>query len=80
MTTVTSKGQITIPSRRRTQFRLEKGSKLMGVSTDDGFDQKMLALPSVTEFHRCVAERAVEVDLSRKDFDEFVHEARASSP
>ena len=52
----------------------------MGVSTDDGFVLKMLALPSVTEFHRCVAERAVEVDLSRKDHDEVVHGARASGP
>jgi antitoxin PrlF len=58
ITTVTSKGQITIPSRLRKQFELEKGTKLMVVTTDYGLVLKKLELPSVEEFQERVEERA----------------------
>lgn len=76
VTTVTSKGQITIPSRLREQFGLEKGTKLMVVPTDHGIVLKKLELPSVEEFQRRVEERADEVELSMDEVDELVHEAR----
>ena len=79
VTTVTSKGQITIPSRLREQFGLEKGTKLMVVPTDFGLVLKKLELPSVEEFQQRVEERADEIDLSMEEIDQLVHEARESS-
>lgn len=76
VTTVTSKGQITIPSRLREQFGLEKGTKLMVVPTDYGLVLKKLELPSVEEFQQRVEERAETVDLSMEEVTELVHEAR----
>jgi len=76
VTTVTSKGQITIPSRFRKQFGLEKGTKLMVVPTDYGLVLKKLELPSVEEFQERVEERAEEIDLSMEEIDRLVHEAR----
>jgi antitoxin PrlF len=78
ITTVTSKGQITIPSRLRKQFGLEKGTKLMVVPTDYGLVLKKLELPSVEEFQRRVEERAETVELSMDEINELVHEARDS--
>jgi AbrB family looped-hinge helix DNA binding protein len=75
---VTSKGQITIPSRLRKQFGLEKGTKLMVVPTDYGLVLKKLELPSVEEFQQRVEERAETVDLSMDEINELVHEARGS--
>lgn len=79
VTTVTSKGQITIPSRLRKQFGLEKGTKLMVVPTDYGLVLKKLELPSVEEFQQRVEERADTVDLSMEEVNELVHEAREST-
>ncbi|MCD2201652.1 AbrB/MazE/SpoVT family DNA-binding domain-containing protein [Halobacterium sp. KA-4] len=78
VTTVTSKGQITIPSQLRKQFGLEKGTKLMVVPTDYGLVLKKLELPSVEEFQQRVEERAETVELSMEEVDELVHEARGS--
>ena len=76
VTTVTSKGQITIPSRLRKQFGLEQGTKLMVVPTDYGLMLKKLELPSVEEFQQRVEERAETVDLSMEEVNELVHNAR----
>jgi antitoxin PrlF len=76
ITTVTSKGQITIPSRLREQFNLEKGTKLMVVPTDYGLVLKKLELPSVEQFRQRVEQRAENVELSLEEVDQLVHEAR----
>ena len=76
ITTVTSKGQITIPSQLRKQFGLEQGAKLMVVPTDYGLVLKKLELPSVEEFQQRVEERAETVDLSMEEVNELVHDAR----
>jgi len=76
VTTVTSKGQITIPSRLREQFGLEKGTKLMVVPTEYGLVLKKVDLPSVSEFQQRVEERAESVDLSPDEVTRLVHEAR----
>jgi len=78
VTTVTSKGQITIPSRLRKQFGLEKGTKLMVVPTDYGLVLKKLELPSVEEFQQRVEERAETVDLSPEEINQLVHDARSA--
>jgi AbrB family looped-hinge helix DNA binding protein len=69
VTTVTSKGQITIPSRLREQFGLEKGTKLMVVPTDYGLVLKKIDLPSVEEFQERVEQRAGTIDLSMETVD-----------
>lgn len=76
VTTVTSKGQITIPSRLREEFGLEKGTKLMVVPTDYGLVLKKLELPSVETFQRRVEDRAGDVDLTMDEVSELVHAAR----
>ena len=78
VTTVTSKGQITIPSRLRKQFGLEQGTKLMVVPTDYGLMLKKLELPSVEEFQQRVEERTETVDLSTEEVNELVHDARGA--
>lgn len=76
VTTVTSKGQITIPSRLREEFGLEKGTKLMVVPTSHGLVLKKIDLPSVEEFQERVEQRAESTDLSMDDIDDLVHAAR----
>lgn len=76
VTTVTSKGQITIPSRLREQFGLKQGTKLMVVPTDYGLVLQKFELPSVGEFQQRVEERAEIVDLSMDEVTRLVHEAR----
>ena len=76
VTTVTSKGQITIPSRLRDQFGLKKGTMLMVVPTDYGLVLKKIELPSVAEFQERVAERAEDTELSLDDVNQLVHAAR----
>jgi AbrB family looped-hinge helix DNA binding protein len=79
ITTVTSKGQITIPSRLREEFGLEQGTKLMVVPTEYGLVLKKVELPSVEEFQQRVEERADGVELSMDDVTELVHEARSNA-
>ncbi len=76
VTTVTSRGQITIPSRLRERFGLETGTKLMVVPTDYGLVLKKIDLPSVEEFQRRVEDRADDVALSMDEIDRLVHDAR----
>lgn len=76
ITTVTSKGQITIPSNLREEFGLEQGVKLVVVPTDHGLVLQKLELPSVDEFQHRVEERSADVDLSMEDVTELVHDAR----
>ena len=76
VTTVTSKGQITIPSTLRDQFGLEQGTKLMVVPTEYGLVLKKVDLPSVEEFQRRVEARADASTLSLDEVTRLVHEAR----
>jgi len=78
VTTVTSKGQITIPSKLRDQFGLEQGTKLMVVPTEYGLVLKKVDLPSIEEFQRRVEDRTETTDLSLDDVSRLVHEARGS--
>lgn len=76
LTTVTAKGQITIPSHLREEFGIEQGTKLMVVPTDYGLVLKKIDLPSVTEFQDRVEARAETEDLSMDEIAELVHDAR----
>lgn len=77
VTSVTSKGQITIPSSLREQFGLEQGTKLMVVPTEYGIVLKKVDLPSVEEFQQRVEKRAETVTVSPEDVTRLVHEARS---
>lgn len=76
--TVTSKGQITIPSQFREEFGLEDGTKLMVVPTDYGLVLKKLELPSIEEFQERVEGRAETVDISAEEVSQLVHEGRGA--
>jgi AbrB family looped-hinge helix DNA binding protein len=76
LTTVTAKGQITIPSRLREEFGIERGTKLMVVPTEYGLVLKKVELPSVEEFQQRVEEREESVDVSQSEVVDLVHEAR----
>jgi AbrB family looped-hinge helix DNA binding protein len=78
VTTVTSKGQITIPSKLRDQFGLEQGTKLMVVPTEYGLVLKKIDLPSIEEFQRRVEERTETAELSLDEVTKLVHEGRGS--
>lgn len=78
VTTVTSKGQITIPSKLRDQFGLEQGTKLMVVPTEYGLVLKKVDLLSIEEFQRRVENRADASDMSLDEVTRLVHEARSS--
>lgn len=76
--TVSSKGQITIPSELREAFDLEQGTKLLVVPTDHGLVLQKIELPSIEAFQSRVAERAAETDLTIDDVARLVHEARVA--
>ena len=78
VTTVTAKGQITIPSDLRDRFGLEQGTKLMVVPTEYGLVLKKVDLPSIEEFQRRVEERTDSVKISLDEVTRLVHEARVS--
>lgn len=78
VTTVTSKGQITIPSSIREEFGLEQRTKLMLVPTEYGLVLKKVDLPSVEEFQKRVEQRADAIDVSPEEVSQLVHEARGN--
>ena len=75
VTTVTSKGQITIPSQLREQCGFEQGTKLMVVPTEYGLVLKKIELPSIEEFQQRVEQRSESVDLSLDEINQLVHAA-----
>jgi len=72
--TVTSKGQITIPSSLRERYEIGEGDRLLAVPTEHGIVLKKIELPSVEEFRERVEER--ERDLGMDKINEMVHEGR----
>ncbi len=76
LATVTSKGQITIPSALREQYEITEGDRLLAVPTEHGIVLKKIELPSVEEFRDRVEGLAGDVDLSIGDVEDVVHEAR----
>lgn len=72
--TLSSKGQITIPSSLRKRYDLEEGDRMIVVPVDEGLMLKKINLPSVEEFQERVETR--EVKLSLEDIVDIVHEHR----
>lgn len=78
ITTVTSKGQITIPSALREQFGLDQGTRLVVLPTEYGLVLKKIELPSVEEFQERVADRAADGALSMEAVQKLVDKARST--
>ena len=74
--TVTSKGQITIPSSLRERYEIGKGDRLLAVPTEHGIVLKKIELPSTEEFRERVKEREENLNLSMEEVNELVHEGR----
>jgi len=72
--TVTSKGQITIPSSLREKYEIGEGDRLLAVPTEHGIVLKKIELPSVEEFRERVEGR--EKALGMDEINELVHEGR----
>ncbi len=72
--TVTSKGQITIPSSLRERYEIDEGDRLLAVPTEHGIVLKKIELPSVEEFRERVEGR--ENTLRMDEINELVHESR----
>lgn len=72
--TVTSKGQITIPSSLRERYEIDEGDRLLAVPTEHGIVLKKIELPSVGEFRERVEGR--EKTLRMDEINELVHESR----
>lgn len=72
--TVTSKGQITIPSSLRERYEIDEGDRLLAVPTEHGIVLKKIELPSVEEFRERVEGR--EKTLRMDEINELVHESR----
>jgi AbrB family looped-hinge helix DNA binding protein len=74
--TVTSKGQITIPSSLRERYEIGEGDRVLAVPTEHGIVLKKIELPSVDEFRERVREREENLDLSMEEINDLVHENR----
>ncbi|POG55538.1 transcriptional regulator [Haloferax marisrubri] len=70
---------ITIPSRPREQFDLERERNLMIVPTDFGLVLMKIGLPPVTEFQGRVEKRANERECSMDEINQLVHDARTDN-
>lgn len=74
--TVTSKGQITIPSSLRERYGIGEGDRLLAVPTEHGIVLKKIELPSVEEFRERVEEREKTPGMDMDEINELVHEGR----
>lgn len=72
--TLSSKGQITIPSHLRERYDLDTGDRLLVVPMEDGIMLKKIELPSIEEFQKRVETR--DVELSLDEIVDLVHEHR----
>ncbi len=75
-TTVTSKGQVTIPVDIREALKLRAGDRLLLDLTEDGFSAVVLRRPSPSEL-RGVLSRYAKAGMSREDEREAVGRAIA---
>jgi AbrB family looped-hinge helix DNA binding protein len=65
--TVTSKGQITIPAEVRKDLGLRSGSRVNFVRNDDGSYELVPATGTVSALRGCIAAPAVPVTLEQMD-------------
>lgn len=79
--TVTTKGQIAIPSKMRKELAIERGDKLIAYTYKDTLMLKVLKIPEEDEFIKILdeaADWAESVGYKESDVDDFVKAARKS--
>lgn len=74
LTKVTSKGQITIPSKIRKKYEINKGDQLVVIPVDNGLILKKIDIPSIEEFKKRIEQRNQEIGLD--EIEELVHKKR----
>ena len=77
--TVSSKGQVVLPSAMRKKMSISEGDKLATYMTDDMIILKRIDLPSIDEFKEQLdkaKEWAASVDYKEEDVDKIIKSAR----
>ncbi len=76
MGTISSRGQIAIPSDIRQELNLTEGSKVLFVLEDNTLIMKKVTSSSFAAITRPLKEAARKVGLKEKDVEGIVHRAR----
>jgi len=76
MGTISSKGQVAIPSQIRDEMGLEEGSKVLFVLADDTLLIKMVNTKTFAEITKPLKEAAKKAGLKEEDVVGLVHRAR----
>ncbi len=79
ITTVSSKGQVVLPSELRHKLQLVAGSRLAAFAEGDTLFLKKIRLPDAAEFKRLATEGrkiAEKHGLRQEDVEEIIHEHR----
>ena len=76
MGTISSRGQIAIPSDIRNQLDLHEGNKVLFVLEDDTLIMKKVTRQSFAEITRPLKEAAKKSGLKEEDVEGIVHRAR----
>lgn len=79
VTSMSSKGQVVIPSDLRTRLGLKEGEKFVVVGEGDTVVLKKISMPSLRDFNvlrEKTEEYAAEKKLSSKDLKEAIKRAR----
>lgn len=76
MGTISSKGQVAIPSQIRDEMGLEEGSKVLFVLADDTLLIKMVNTKTFAEITKPLKEAAKKAGLREEDVVDLVHRAR----
>ena len=74
--TISSKGQVAIPSQIRDEMGLEEGSKVLFVLADDTLLIKMVNTKTFAEITKPLKEAARKEGLKEEDIVDLVHRAR----
>ncbi|MFA4887897.1 MAG: AbrB/MazE/SpoVT family DNA-binding domain-containing protein [Candidatus Nanoarchaeia archaeon] len=76
MGTVSSRGQIAVPSEIREEMNLKKGTKIIFFLTDDTLIIKKVNTQSFAEITKPLKDAAKKAGLKEEDVVDLVHKAR----
>lgn len=76
MGTISSRGQVAIPSDIRQELKLTEGSKVLFLVEDDTLIMKKVTLSSFADITKPLKEAARKAGLKESDVDGIVHRSR----
>lgn len=79
ITTVSSKGQIVVPSRIRDELNLKSGEKLIMIADDGNIMLKRISNKTQQNFKdmtKKIKERAKKIRLNKKDIEQAIESVR----